>query len=173
MLLSGRQLKRAGRGSCCQTTAAKSPPKGFGKKAPPPPKQPPTPPPLAAQPPVPTASFGASSPPPPPIRAPPPPPAEDFPEIVSERILARIVGFALPPVLLGFGSGPAAYYVSKVLKVEILPAALYTLGSVLFGTAALGAYYGFLSASWDPAERGTRLGWEEFQRNWAVYTKKK
>jgi len=172
MLLSGRQLKRAGRGSCCQTTAAKSPPKGFGKKAPPPPKQPPTPPPLTAQPPVSTASFGAS-PPPLPSRAPPPPPAEDFPEIVSERILARIVGFALPPVLLGFGSGPAAYYVSKVLKVEILPAALYTLGSVLFGTAALGAYYGFLSASWDPAERGTRLGWEEFQRNWAVYTKKK
>ncbi len=78
--------------------------------------------------------------------------------------------FTTPPLLLGFASGPAAYLLK--LKggdaVDFSPAALYTAGTVLFALAAVGISYGVLSTSWDPARKGSALGFDEFQRNVAV-----
>lgn len=141
------------------------------QQAPPPPEAP-TPNPYP--PPPPSAAVARATPPPPAFArvAPPPPPveapissAEVLPQVVSDRILGRIVRFSGVPLLLGFASGPLAYYYKVSGKGELPKELLYTSGTLVFALAAAGISYGVLSASWDPRKPGSALGVEEFTTN--------
>ena len=76
--------------------------------------------------------------------------------------------FTLPPLLLGFASGPAAYWARFNGNEDLSAPALITAGSVLYFMAAAGISYGVLSASWDPQRKGSALGLEEVGRNAAA-----
>ena len=69
----------------------------------------------------------------------------------------RIVGFSGVPLLLGFASGPLAYYFKLSGRGELPPVVMYSGGTLTFALAAAGISYGVLSASWDPARRGSGL----------------
>ena len=69
------------------------------------------------------------------------------------------------PLLLGFASGPLAYYYKVSGKGELPKELLYTSGTLVFALAAAGISYGVLSASWDPRKPGSALGVEEFTTN--------
>jgi hypothetical protein len=75
------------------------------------------------------------------------------------------VGFAGVPLLLGFASGPLAYWAKVSGRGELPAPAMYTGGTLIFALAALGISYGVLSASWDPRRKGSALGLDEFQNN--------
>lgn len=80
----------------------------------------------------------------------------------------RILAFSGPPLLLGFASGPLAYF-NKVNGGGELPAPLlYGAGTAVFLLAALGISYGVISASYDPRKPGSALGVEEFQYNFPI-----
>ena len=93
------------------------------------------------------------------------PSSEALPQVVSDRILGRIVGFSGLPLLLGFGSGPLAYYWKISGKGDLPKELLYTSGTAIFALAAAGISYGVLSASWDPRKAGSALGIDEFRSN--------
>ena len=93
------------------------------------------------------------------------PSSEALPQVVSDRILGRIVAFSGLPLLLGFASGPLAYYYKLSGKGELPKELLYTLGTATFALAAAGISYGVLSASWDPRKAGSALGVDEFRSN--------
>jgi hypothetical protein len=131
-------------------------PKGFAKAPPAPP---------AAPPPAPAAvsPILRNAPPPPPETT---PSSEALPQVVSDRILGRIVTFSGVPLLLGFASGPLAYYAKISGHGETLLApAMYAGGTGIFALAAAGISYGVLSASWDPRKKGSALGVDEFKTN--------
>ena len=67
------------------------------------------------------------------------------------------MGFSGVPLLLGFASGPAAYYAKLSGRGELPAPVLYTIGTVTFALAAAGISYGVLSASWDPSRKGSAL----------------
>jgi hypothetical protein len=121
----------------------------------------------------PPAVARATPPPPAFARATPPPPlveepissAEALPQVVSDRILGRIVAYSGLPLLLGFASGPLAYYYKVSGKGELPKELLYTSGTLIFALAAAGISYGILSASWNPRKPGSALGIEEFRSN--------
>ncbi len=61
------------------------------------------------------------------------------------------------PMLLGFASGPLAYYFKMSGRGELPAPVMYTLGTATFALAAAGISYGVLSASWDPRRAGSAL----------------
>lgn len=88
-----------------------------------------------------------------------------IPEVVSRRMLRRIVIFSGVPVFLGilifFGS-----YVIITQQIAELPnvaVLLTTLGC--FGLSVIGLSYGALSASWEEDSLGSILGLEQFKLN--------
>ena len=110
---------------------------------------------------------------------PPPPPPAQFPpqqlaaqEVVSDRMLGRIMIFSGIPLLFGFASGPFFYYLNVVQKAELPPALMYTSGTAIFALAAVGISWGVLSSSWDPSRQGTFWGGDEVSRNMAVLADK-
>ena len=87
------------------------------------------------------------------------------PEVVTNRILRRLVFTVGAPLLAGLSFFPLFYYL-KVVKEVSLPEWLPLLtSSALFGIAGLGISYGVISASWDPSREGSLLGWKEFRQN--------
>jgi hypothetical protein len=93
------------------------------------------------------------------------PSSEALPQVVSDRILGRIVLFSGLPLLAGFASGPLAYYWKASGKGDLPKELLYTSGTAIFALAAAGISYGVLSASWDPRKAGSALGIDEFRSN--------
>lgn len=140
--------------------AAEAPGKGFAKKPPPPPpKKPPTTPTTPFVPQGLTSEEKAEE-------------AEDdvIPEVVTDRILKRLVLTVGMPLVLGLGFFPLFYYLKVVQKVDV-PDWLPLISSVAtFGLAGLGISYGVISTSWDPQREGTLLGWKEAKANWPVFT---
>lgn len=96
--------------------------------------------------------------------------ATAIPEVVSQRMLRRMLVFSGTPTFLGV----AAFFVSYLLIVKQqieLPSyavLLTTLGC--FGLGVVGLTYGVLSASWDEDRPGNWLGWDEFQVNFGRMT---
>lgn len=124
---------------------------------------------------------GQQKPPPPTPPLPPPqlqqirlpvvaptPSSVALPQVVSDRILARMLTFTLPPLLLGFASGPAAYWARLSGNEDLSAPALISGGTFLYFLAAVGISYGVLSASWDPQRKGSALGLDEVGRNAAA-----
>lgn len=88
-----------------------------------------------------------------------------LPEVVANRMIRRIAGFAGVP-LLGLFSFFIAYFVARYkFDITVLPVvvASTTLGCI--GAAGVGITYGIMSSSWDEDIEGTALGWEEASKN--------
>lgn len=91
--------------------------------------------------------------------------ATGIPEVVSQRMLRRLLVFSGMPTCLGVLIFFASYFLIVKGGVE-LPAyavLLTTLGC--FGLGVVGLTYGVLSASWDEDRPGDWLGLEEFKLN--------
>jgi hypothetical protein len=88
------------------------------------------------------------------------------PQIVTDRMLSRVVRFSGIPMVLGFTTGPTYYYFAKINTQEWLePWMFFAASTATFGLAFLGITYGVLSASWDPSREGSALGVDEFKMN--------
>mmetsp|Transcript_50641 Transcript_50641/g.94336 ORF Transcript_50641/g.94336 Transcript_50641/m.94336 type:complete len:211 (-) Transcript_50641:121-753(-) len=96
------------------------------------------------------------------------------PEVVSNRMIQRIVTFAGLPLVSGFLVFPLFYYL-KVLHdppIDIPGWAAGLASALTFGGAAVGISYGVLSASWDPSRSGSALGIDEFKQNVPIFMKR-
>jgi hypothetical protein len=96
--------------------------------------------------------------------------ATAIPEVVSQRMLRRMLVFSGIPTFLGV----AAFFVSYGLivkgNVDLPPYAVLLVTLGCFGLGVLGLTYGVLSASWDEDRPGDWLGIAEFQVNFARMT---
>lgn len=93
------------------------------------------------------------------------PDAGILPEVVSNRMIRRIVTFGGIPLSLLFVFF-AVYFVLKYkYDITVLPVvvAFSTLGTVALATG--GITYGIFSSSWDEDIDGTKLGWKEAKMN--------
>jgi hypothetical protein len=92
-------------------------------------------------------------------------PDTKIPEVVSQRMLKRMLAFSGVPTFLGVG----VFFVSYVLivrQIVDLPNVAVLLVSMgCFGLGVVGLSYGALSASWDESRPGNWLGLDEFQVN--------
>jgi hypothetical protein len=97
-------------------------------------------------------------------------PDTQIPEIVSQRMLKRMLVFSGIPT----GLGVAAFFVSYILLirhiVELPNVVVFLTTLGCFGLGVLGLSYGALSASWDEQNPGRLLGFEEFQANFGRLT---
>ncbi len=88
-----------------------------------------------------------------------------IPEVVSRRMLRRILYFSGLPVIFGV----FVFFVSYVLIVQgiaELPNIVVLLTTLAcFGLSVVGLSYGALSASWEESTLGSLIGFEQFQVN--------
>jgi hypothetical protein len=88
-----------------------------------------------------------------------------IPEVVSRRMLRRMLYFSGMPVILGV----FVFFVSYVLIVQeiaVLPNVVVLLTTLAcFGLSVVGLSYGALSASWEEDTLGSLVGFEQFQVN--------
>lgn len=91
--------------------------------------------------------------------------ATAIPEVVSQRMLRRMLIFSGTPTFLGVATFFFSYLLIVKGLVELPPYAvlLATLGC--FGLGVVGLTYGVLSASWDEDRPGDGLGLDEFKVN--------
>lgn len=96
------------------------------------------------------------------------------PEVVSNRMITRVITFAGIPMVTGFFLFPAFYYF-KVIADPPVDIPNWTAGvasALTFGGAAVGISYGVLSASWNPSIKGSALGLEEIQQNIPIFMRR-
>ncbi len=93
-----------------------------------------------------------------------------IPEVVSSRMLRRMLAFSGVPTVTGVLTFFVSYYlvVNQVVELPSYFVLLITLGC--FGLGVLGLTYGVLSASWDEDRPGDLLGLEEFKVNFGRMT---
>lgn len=96
--------------------------------------------------------------------------ATAIPEVVSQRMLRRMLAFSGIPTFLGVATFFVSYALIVKGNVELPPYAvlLATLGC--FGLGVVGLTYGVLSASWDEDRPGDWLGLDEFKVNFGRMT---
>lgn len=104
------------------------------------------------------AAKGSASPSGQPAKAP-------IPESVSRRMITRMALFSGTPTSLGVLSLVGSYFIIQKEWFPLPSIAVLLVSSGLFGLGVLGLSYGLLSASWDEADPGSKLGWREFQTN--------
>ena len=88
------------------------------------------------------------------------------PEVVSQRMVRRVVGFSGIPTVLGISTLIISYVLLKFAGIKLPSIAVLLVNMGLFGLGVLGITYGVLSASWDEDRPGNLLGWSEFTVNW-------
>jgi VIT1/CCC1 family predicted Fe2+/Mn2+ transporter len=88
-----------------------------------------------------------------------------IPETVSRRMITRMALFSGTPTSLGVLSLVGSYFIIQKDWFPLPSIAVLLVSSGLFGLGVLGLSYGLLSASWDEADPGSKLGWREFQTN--------
>lgn len=88
-----------------------------------------------------------------------------IPDVVSKRMIRRMVTFSGIPTGLGVGTMLGSYYVISQGLLE-LPNVVVLLSSMgCFGLGVIGLSYGVLSSSWEEADPGSALGVQEFRTN--------
>jgi Photosynthesis affected mutant 68 len=90
-----------------------------------------------------------------------------IPDVVSRRMIRRVLVFCGIPVLAGMGVFIGSYFI-LINHIAKVPNTLVLLTSMGFlGLSVLGLTYGILSACWDEEEdsKGSLLGWQEFKIN--------
>ncbi|APB32492.1 hypothetical protein GlitD10_0191 [Gloeomargarita lithophora Alchichica-D10] len=91
--------------------------------------------------------------------------APGMPQVVSDRMMRRMVIFCGLPTLLGLLAFPSSYLLlQQGLKVPVVAVVGVTLGC--FGLGIVGLSYGILSTCWDAERQGHWLGWQELRINW-------
>ncbi|KAL6123178.1 hypothetical protein ACLB2K_075701 [Fragaria x ananassa] len=91
---------------------------------------------------------------------------DEIPQVVTERMLVRIVAAVGLPLATGIAFLNVFEYIKENHLWDV-PVWLPFLTTLLtFGTSALGIAYGALSTSWDAEKKGSILGFEEAQKNW-------
>jgi hypothetical protein len=88
-----------------------------------------------------------------------------IPEVVSNRMLRRMMYFSGIPVSLGVLIFFASYVVITQQIADLPNVVVLLLTLACFGLSVVGLSYGALSASWDESSLGSLLGWEQFQVN--------
>lgn len=90
-----------------------------------------------------------------------------IPEVVSQRMVQRVVIFCGIPAVMGMLVFIASYFVvsQHVFKLPNVVVLLTSMGCL--GLSVLGLSYGILSASWeeDYTAKGSFWGWQEFKTN--------
>lgn len=88
-----------------------------------------------------------------------------IPDVVSKRMIQRMVAFSGIPTFLGVASFFAFYWIVSHQWFNVpTPAVVFTTMG-LFGLGVLGLSYGILSSSWDEQQDGSWWGWQEFRTN--------
>ncbi|CAN0317623.1 unnamed protein product [Ectocarpus fasciculatus] len=93
------------------------------------------------------------------------PDAGSIPEIVSNRMLSRMVPFFLLPALGGVGVFVAVYVLSHKYDYTIPAYIVAYATQAPFFVALAGITYAIMSASWDEDREGTFFGFDEAKRN--------
>jgi len=91
-----------------------------------------------------------------------------MPEVVSQRMLRRVVPFAALPVLATFATFAGFYYANTQLELDLPPQIVAYATQALLLLSFAGITYGVMSTSWDENEEGTLLGWENVGPNIAA-----
>ena len=90
-----------------------------------------------------------------------------IPDVVSKRMIRRVLVFCGIPVLMGVAVFLGSYWVitNHLFKVQNTLVLLTSMGCL--GLSVLGLTYGILSACWeeDSNVKGSLLGWAEFKIN--------
>jgi hypothetical protein len=90
-----------------------------------------------------------------------------IPDVVSKRMIRRVLVFCGIPVIMGMAIFLGSYLIiiNHLFKVPNTVVLLTSMGCL--GLSVLGLSYGILSASWeeDSTLTGSLLGWEEFKIN--------
>ena len=93
------------------------------------------------------------------------PSAGVMPEVVSQRMLKRVVPFAALPVFGGVLAFVGFWYANTQLQLDLPPTIVaYTTQAMLLLSFA-GITYGVMSTSWDEEIEGSLLGVENIVRN--------
>jgi len=93
------------------------------------------------------------------------PDAGVIPEVVSNRMLGRIIPFIALPVLMGLGLFYFFIVLARQYDISVEPSAVAYATQAPFAVGLLGITYGVMSASWDPEIEGSALGIKEFKIN--------
>lgn len=93
-----------------------------------------------------------------------------IPEVVSRRMLRRMIVFSGIPTFVGVGIFFSSYFllVNRIVDLPKYAVFFSTLGC--FGLGVLGLSYGALSASWDENRLGGWFGASEFRTNFGRMT---
>lgn len=88
-----------------------------------------------------------------------------IPDVVSRRMVSRMVLLSGVPLLLALSTFVGSYYIITN-ELFILPNQAVLLVSMgCFGLSVVGLSYGIFSASWDEDRKGSLVGWQEFTIN--------
>lgn len=93
-----------------------------------------------------------------------------IPEVVSNRMLRRMLAFSGVPTVLGVLTFFVSYYLVVNQLVELPSYFVLLVTLACFGLGVVGLTYGVLSASWDEERPGTWLGLDEFRVNFGRVT---
>jgi Photosynthesis affected mutant 68 len=90
-----------------------------------------------------------------------------IPEVVSQRMIKRVVIFCGIPAVMGMLVFIASYVVVSQHLFKIPNAVVLLTSMGCLGLSVLGLSYGILSASWeeDTSTKGSFWGWSEFKIN--------
>jgi Photosynthesis affected mutant 68 len=90
-----------------------------------------------------------------------------IPDVVSKRMIRRVLVFCGIPILMGMGIFLGSYWIiiNHLFKVPNTVVLLTSMACL--GLSVLGLSYGILSACWeeDSSIKGSLLGWQEFKVN--------
>ncbi|NES68475.1 MAG: DUF3464 family protein [Okeania sp. SIO2D1] len=88
-----------------------------------------------------------------------------IPEVVSQRMITRMVLFSGTPLILSLLTFVISYFIITN-DILILPNQAVLLVSMgFFGLSVIGLSYGLFSASWDEDRKGSLLGFQELKTN--------
>lgn len=88
-----------------------------------------------------------------------------IPEVVSNRMAARMAVCCGIPSLLGLLTFPVCYVIVTQEFFELPNVAVVLVSMGFFGLGVLGLSYGVISASWEEENPGSLVGWSEFRLN--------
>ena len=87
------------------------------------------------------------------------------PEVVSQRMIARMVFFSGIPTVLGMSSFFVFYLVVSRDVLDIPTYVVFSVSLLFFGLGVVGLSYSIFSTSWEETAPGSVLGIEEFRLN--------
>jgi len=96
------------------------------------------------------------------------PSAGVMPEVVSNRMLGRVIPFAGVPIALAFVVFVGFYYANTQLDLDLPPSVVAFSTQVLLALSFAGITWGVMSTSWDESEEGSFLGTEQVGKNFQL-----